>query len=118
MSGRGKNYTEREKDLLLDCVAPFKSVLECLVTNKKSNAKKAVAWDKITDAFNGQNNVKRDSKSLVSLYKQMKMNAKKEYATDQVRSTEFSGLLFVLIRFSFSFSVNDTKLVEGFLRQV
>lgn len=99
MSGRGKNYTEREKDLLIDCVAPFKNIIECLETNKKSNANKIVAWEKITDAFNGQNNVKRDSKSLVSLYKQMKMNAKKEYATDKVCRTEFSRHLFVPNRF-------------------
>lgn len=74
---RGKNYTEQEKDCLFECIKPYKNIIQWPMTDKKSNERKAAAWREISRAYNARNAVHRDTKSLVGLYKHMKMMARK-----------------------------------------
>lgn len=73
---RGKNYTESEKDCLMECIQPYKNIVQWPMTDKKSNERKNYAWKAIARAYNAQNAVQRDEKSLMSLYKHMKMKMK------------------------------------------
>lgn len=75
---RSTNYTQQEKDLLLDCIKPFIHIVECGVTTKKSNERKDEAWSAIEQNFNAQNDTKRDAKSLKNNYIHIKMLVKKE----------------------------------------
>lgn len=71
---RSKNYSLAEKDLLLDCIMPFKAIIECAVTNKKSNVKKSETWLEIENLFNAQNDYPRSAKSLKNMYLHYKTN--------------------------------------------
>lgn len=82
---RGKNYTDREKDCLLECIKPYKNIIQWPMTDKKSNERKTAAWNSVTRAYNAQNSVHRDSKSLMGLFKHMKMMARKGHLESKVR---------------------------------
>uniref|UniRef100_A0A336MP45 Regulatory protein zeste n=1 Tax=Culicoides sonorensis TaxID=179676 RepID=A0A336MP45_CULSO len=77
---RSKNFTIKDKSLLVDCVKPFLNVIECTETNKKSNDKKETIWAEITTNFNSQSDNPRDAKALKSCYQHLKMTVKKENA--------------------------------------
>lgn len=76
---RGKNYTEQEKNLLLDCMKPYINVIECQQTTKRANEQRDEAWEEIANIFNSHNGFPRDAKSLRSAYIHYKMMVKKEY---------------------------------------
>lgn len=81
---RSKNFSPQEKDSLMDCIAPYKRILECQETSIKSNTAKEEAWVLITDAFNAQNEYKRETKSLRYLYGVLKRGTKKANAEMKV----------------------------------
>lgn len=81
---RGPNFSEQEKDLLVDLVAPYQRVIECNITNKKSNEHKNSAWEEIGQKFNSQNASMRSTASLRNLYSTMKSGAKKKVAEQKV----------------------------------
>lgn len=105
---RGRNFTEKDKDLLLDCIKPHLKTIECAETNKKSNQDKDIAWVGIEASFNAQTNFPRDAKSLKSFYQQFKMRAKKDNAAFKVNKTIFFDIFFLTI---FNFSVNGLQQV-------
>lgn len=51
-SSRKKNFTEFEKNLLLSCIAPYKSIVESKQADGRSVRAKKEAWGKITQMFN------------------------------------------------------------------
>lgn len=75
---RASNYTQQEKDLLLDCIKPFIHIIECGETTKKSNEKKEQAWLAVERNFNVHNETQRDAKSLRNNYMHLKMLVKRE----------------------------------------
>uniref|UniRef100_A0A336MHR2 Regulatory protein zeste n=1 Tax=Culicoides sonorensis TaxID=179676 RepID=A0A336MHR2_CULSO len=77
---RSKNFTIKDKSLLVDCVKPFLKVIECSETNKKNNERKETIWAEITSNFNSQSDNPRDAKALKSCYQHLKMTVKKENA--------------------------------------
>lgn len=79
-----KNFSAEDKELLMDTVGPFKAVLECQTTNKKSNAAKDAAWEEIATTFNSNSSYKREAKSLRSQYGIMKADTKKAIAATKV----------------------------------
>lgn len=81
---RQKNFTEGEKDVLLDIVVEHKAVLECQQTNKKSNASKATAWQTIMENYNSQVVEKRSVEALKVLYNNLKADTKKIVARKKV----------------------------------
>lgn len=82
---RAPNFTDAEKDLLVDVVIPFKGVIECNETNKKSNDSKTEAWEAIASNFNAQNGTKRAPTALRSLYSMLKSTVKKDVANRKVK---------------------------------
>lgn len=86
---RAKNFTNNEKEILVDCVKPFVKVIECNETNKKCNEDKEAAWIDITTNYNAQSTNPRDAKSLKSCYQHLKMSVKKENAEFKVRLFQF-----------------------------
>ena len=52
---RGKNFTEREKNMLFELVtADFKSVIENKESDAITVAKKNLAWQEIAQSYNAQ----------------------------------------------------------------
>lgn len=72
---RTKNYTEREKSDLIDCVEPFLEIIENPLTNRETNELKEQTWNQIADNFNETHEIPRQGMSLRMLY----MNLKKYY---------------------------------------
>lgn len=81
---KSTNFSGDEKALLITVIEKYKGILECQTTNKKSNAKKDEAWEKITRKFNAQNATYRKLDSLKNLYGNLKRDVKKAIAQDKV----------------------------------
>lgn len=63
---RQPNYSQFEKNLLLDIVRNYKSIIESKKTDKFVNRDKQEAWILVAEAFNAQNTngIRRDESSL------------------------------------------------------
>lgn len=81
---RGKNFSAEERDHLIQCVEPHLKIIECQETNEKSNTKKALAWEEITNNYNAVSAIKRDAKQLRNSYKAFKLTTKKKLAQFKV----------------------------------
>lgn len=93
---RRKNFSEREKHALIDCVQRYREIVECQMTNKKSNEKKGEVWQMITEIFNSKASVERDKKSLMNLWRHMKMHARKKHTAYTVKFLNFSDCKLIL----------------------
>ncbi|XP_050064860.1 uncharacterized protein LOC126553788 isoform X1 [Aphis gossypii] len=83
---RGKNFTEWEKDMLIDLILPFKSIIENMKTDAVWNQKKTEAWSKITCLYNMQQKSGiRIDVQLKHLYDGLKRDARKEKSHDKVQ---------------------------------
>ena len=49
---RSKNFTETEKETLIEVVNRYKDIIECKKTDGCSAPKKTTTWDKIAQEFN------------------------------------------------------------------
>ncbi|GFO24408.1 myb/sant-like DNA-binding domain-containing protein 3 [Plakobranchus ocellatus] len=76
----GKNYTAYEKELLLEILKRY-PIIEDKGNDNSINNKKQEAWDRVTTEYNSHENVaKRDKANLKSLWKNLKIKAKKDHA--------------------------------------
>lgn len=89
---KGRNFSELEKELLIQIVFKYKGIIEDKQTNSASVQKKNEAWKKITDEFNSiQTNGTREIKNLKVLYDNLKMRARKEKIDDKVEQFKTGG---------------------------
>lgn len=89
---KGKNFSELEKELLIQIVFKYKNIIENKHTNSISIQKKNEAWKKICDEFNSiQTNGTREIKNLKVLYDNLKMRARKEKNEDKVEQFKTGG---------------------------
>lgn len=78
MERRAKNYTNFEKQLLVDLVLEEKNVVQNKKTDASSNEAKVQAWKRICSKFNSsQQSGVRNTKQLKELYQTIKRNARK-----------------------------------------
>ncbi|CAI6356646.1 unnamed protein product [Macrosiphum euphorbiae] len=78
---RGKNFTEWEKDMLIDLILPFKSIIENMKTDAVWNQKK---MPEITCLYNMQQKSGiRIDVQLKHLYDGLKRDARKEKSHDK-----------------------------------
>jgi len=95
-------FTEIEKQLLMDIVLSHKGVIE----NKKTDAvwtnQKAAEWEKVVEEFNAMNasGLRRTSKQLKILYKNLKATARHNLAKDNV---SFAQIDFNIAEFNYYF---------------
>ncbi|XP_016655898.1 uncharacterized protein LOC107882277 [Acyrthosiphon pisum] len=89
---RGKNFTEREKELLIDLILPFKPIIENIKTDAIWNNKKAEVWSEITSLYNLQqtSGIRIDTQ-LKNLYDTLKRDARKEKSNDKVQMYKTGG---------------------------
>ncbi|KAH7948673.1 hypothetical protein HPB49_000674 [Dermacentor silvarum] len=67
------NFTEEERNVLVDLVSKYSSVLECKQTDAVSVHAKKKAWEKLTEEFNCRHNVRpRTSKQLKKCWDNLK----------------------------------------------
>ena len=85
------SYSKQEKELLLELVEKYKSILENKKTDGKTNKQKEDTWIKLTAEYNAVNSVYtcRSHKQLMYCYKNMKKEAKHHVAVDRVSSNLF-----------------------------
>ncbi|XP_050064466.1 uncharacterized protein LOC126553330 [Aphis gossypii] len=89
---RGKNFSDREKDLLIDLILPFKSIIENIKTDAVWNTKKTEAWSEITSLCNlRQTSGIRIDAQLKNLYDTLKRDARKEKSNDKVQMYKTGG---------------------------
>jgi hypothetical protein len=84
---RSKNFTEREKENLIEIVSDNVKILENKKTNSVFNKMKQECWNtKIANAYNStQTSGVRTGEQLKSLYEQMKKCAKNNKSNDKVK---------------------------------
>ncbi|KAJ3640436.1 hypothetical protein Zmor_003731 [Zophobas morio] len=94
---RGKNFTEREKNMLFELVtADFKSVIENKESDAITVAKKNLAWQEIAQSYNAQCETgHRTAKQLHALYDNMKKTARSNLYSDKKSSYKTGGGTFV-----------------------
>ncbi|KAJ4432500.1 hypothetical protein ANN_21120, partial [Periplaneta americana] len=88
----GKNFSEREKMLLLDIITEYKDVIENKTTDAVTNTLKHECWGKICHKFNAQQDSDiRNSEQLRNLYDCLKRRARKERSTEKVEIYKTGG---------------------------
>lgn len=81
---RGPNFTEREKERLLDIINEFRPTIENKTTNSTSLKSKNRAWDQVTIRFNSASlSARRDTKALKKCYENMKKKARVDLANQR-----------------------------------
>ncbi|XP_022177989.1 uncharacterized protein LOC111039018 [Myzus persicae] len=89
---RGKNFTEREKEFLIDLILPYKSVIENVKTDAVWNNKKNEAWSEIVDAYNAiQTSGIRNIGQIKHMYDTQKREARKEKSQYKVQHYKTGG---------------------------
>lgn len=86
---RGKNYTEREKQYVLEIARKYIDIIEAKQTDAGTNKRKNDAWDKIAEEFNPfAENGPRTGVQMKTLYHSMKkivrrnfLSGNKDYAS-------------------------------------
>lgn len=82
---RSKNFTDREKEELLNIVESYCSILENKKTDNISVKKKKNTWEDIKNQYNAiQTSGERNINQLQHLYDESKRRAKKNFADDKV----------------------------------
>lgn len=78
---RSTNFTDFEKNLLVQLMDNYKKIIECKKTDCVTAAAKNKAWEKLCQAFNAEStNATRNIGQLQVLWKNFKSRAKKESA--------------------------------------
>lgn len=81
---RSKNYTERDKSLLIDLVAEYKDVIENKKIDGATTAEKKAAWDEIALKYNSVSGMQRSGLQLKCFYKQLKHRTRKNIHAEEV----------------------------------
>jgi len=98
---RAANFCDADKTLLVnilggptmcDDTKTYMSVVDCKEIDRSTMDKKNQAWSEVTHAFNANSYVQRSTEQLQSLWKKLKMRAKK-CATSDMRQPPFDLLL-------------------------
>ncbi|XP_072386926.1 myb/SANT-like DNA-binding domain-containing protein 3 [Diabrotica undecimpunctata] len=80
-----KNYTEREKCLLLDIIGKYKHIIENKCTNAMSTAQKNKTWEKIALEFNVSAEFPRTPKQLNTAYLNLKRITRQKVAEENIQ---------------------------------
>ncbi|GFN87975.1 myb sant-like DNA-binding domain-containing protein 3 protein [Plakobranchus ocellatus] len=88
---RGKNYTAYHKELHLEILKRY-PIIEDKGNDNSINNKKQEAWDRVTTEYNSHENfAKRDKANLKSLWKNLKIKAKKDHARHKKEMLKTGG---------------------------
>ncbi|XP_050058125.1 uncharacterized protein LOC126553264 [Aphis gossypii] len=89
---RGKNFTEHEKEVLIDLILPYKAIIENVKTDAVWNNKKNEAWSEIVVAYNAnQTSGVRNIAQIKHLYDTQKRKARKEKSQYKVQHYKTGG---------------------------
>lgn len=89
---RGKNYTDKEKETLLEIVSDFGNVIENKQTDGASVKLKNEAWEAISELYNSTSQTGvRSASQLKLLYDSIKKKAKKDKANEKVQIYKTGG---------------------------
>ncbi|XP_067118202.1 myb/SANT-like DNA-binding domain-containing protein 3 [Centruroides vittatus] len=91
-NGARRNFTNFEKEILLELVEKYKSIIENKKTNAVSSKQKRSTWEVLTEEFNGIPGVtSRKSKQLWDCYKNLKKKAVKEQSQKKAELFKTGG---------------------------
>ncbi|XP_072400693.1 uncharacterized protein [Diabrotica undecimpunctata] len=85
MSSPRKNYTEREKCLLLSIIEKYKNLIENKCTNALSTSEKNAAWEKVMLEFNASAESPRTAKQLNTAYLNLKRATRQNIAQENIK---------------------------------
>uniref|UniRef100_A0A6P7GMB6 Regulatory protein zeste n=1 Tax=Diabrotica virgifera virgifera TaxID=50390 RepID=A0A6P7GMB6_DIAVI len=88
-----KNYTEREKCLLLDIIEKYKHIIENKTTNAAWTNEKNAAWEKVTLEFNASSDSPRTAKQLTTAYLNLKRVTRQNIANENIKKYTDQKLL-------------------------
>jgi Myb/SANT-like DNA-binding domain len=89
---RAPNFTNLEKDILVDLISKYRNTIENNKTDGVSVQEKNKAWTQLTGEFNSTPNVhKRSTSNLRTAYDNIKKSTKKTVANDKVRTFKTGG---------------------------
>ena len=89
---RSKNFTDTEKNLLLNLIDKYKNSVECKRTDSKTLKQKSEAWANLCEEFNSTSTYnKREVKKLQSFWKNLKTRAKSNCAYMRREQLETGG---------------------------
>ncbi|KAK9728675.1 Myb/SANT-like DNA-binding domain [Popillia japonica] len=92
MEKRSKNFTQKEKDFLLELVMSQKDIVENKKTDATSIQEEDMCWENITNVYNNINNSSvRSSKQLRELYAFLKRKAIKNLYNDKAEVMKTGG---------------------------
>lgn len=92
---RSKNFTEREKMLLIEIAKEYVSIIDNKKTDMSTVEKKKRAWLALTKQYNAFSDTgPRTEKQLHALYDNLKKRARKNMADDKVSR---KNLLLILL---------------------
>lgn len=80
---RGTNFSNTEKDLLLEIIIKYKHIIENKKTDAVTAKDKGKCWDEITRKFNSESSTYRDSITLKNCWDNMKKRTRKFYAEER-----------------------------------
>lgn len=75
---RGKNFTDNERDLVLEIIEKYKNIVENKKTDTESIRLKNAAWNEITQEFNSVLPTNRTPSQLKVFYENHKVKLKRE----------------------------------------
>ncbi|CAI6367700.1 unnamed protein product [Macrosiphum euphorbiae] len=83
---RNKNFTEKEKEMLMELIIPHKNIIENIKTDSINITRKTQSWNHITCQYNDNSSEtgKRTVTQLKNVYDMAKRRAKKELSSDKV----------------------------------
>lgn len=82
---RGTNFSNTEKDLLMEIIIQYKNIIENKRTDAVSAKEKGKCWDEIAHKFNSESSTFRDSITLKSCWENMKKRTRKFYAEERIK---------------------------------
>lgn len=74
---RAKNFTDFEKNDLLDKIFVYRHIIENKQTDHTLNSKKDKAWTKIAEEYNKNRVIKRTEKNLRNCWDNIKRDTRK-----------------------------------------
>lgn len=83
---RGKNFTDNERDVVLETIEKYKNIVENKKTDTESIRIKNAAWNEITDEFNSLLPTNRTPSQLKVFYENHKVKLKRELAEQGIKN--------------------------------
>ena len=112
---RSANFSEDDKSTFLDLIAEDKNNLTSRSNDTKALLRKQQAWERLVVRYNSVSSQPRDKSSLINLWKNMKVLARKEIG-DQNKKRRQTGNISTIEDLSINTSRLQSLMPEEFVK--